>query len=290
MNLSTDIKPRRKGIGVETVQKLFPEPQPMTAEPPLYVHNLKGQNKRLIVSFAGVGTRPKDVPAPIFVGTSSNFGENHVLYIADETRSWMNGEGIAEQIVDIVQTYRDENDIEEVVTLGNSMGGFSAIVLADLMHVDRVIAFGPQYSMRSEIVPEEERWRRYFNKIDTWRFDYVGEMAQKDTTYYIVHGDRDGETDHWRRFPRGKMINHYIVQNAGHRLPTMLRKRKRLKALVQQGFEGRTKRFRVNLERSFGRNFDAYQRAVYEKQILAQGATEQTDKAGAAPASMEGQT
>ena len=289
MSEAVHISPRRKGIGLDTVTKLFPTPEPVAAEPPLFVHRLTGRNKRLVISFARVGTRPREVPAPIFVGTSSNYGENHVLFFADDSRSWLNGDGLAQQIVEIVEAYRTEHDIEEVVTLGNSMGGFSAIVLAELIHVDRVIAFGPQYSMRSEIVPEETRWRRYFNAIKSWRFDSVGGMSKKDTTYYIVHGDREGEMDHWHRFPRNKMINHYIVQNAGHRLPTMLRKRKRLKPLMLHAFEGRTRRFRENLERSFGPNFHAFQRRTYEMEFLGDQA-EQTDMAGSMPASTEGQT
>ena len=263
---------QRKGvITLDALSRVFPEPMPFAVRSPLVVHHLLGRGNRLIVSFAGVGfaNGPEIVPKAEFVGTASNYGENHALFVSDVSRSWMNGPDVADQIVDLIQSYCEDHDIQEIMALGNSMGGFMAIVLAELTHLDCVLAFAPQFSAKKDLVPEENRWERYRSAISNWRFDHVGKMAEKKTCYYVVHGDKNGELPYLRRFPVGRNIHHFVVQNAGHNIARKLQKRQRLNILMQSAVQNRSRRFRIALEQSFKWNFHPYRREIYESRFLS---------------------
>jgi pimeloyl-ACP methyl ester carboxylesterase len=59
-----------------------------------------------------------------------------------------------------------------IVTLGNSMGGFGAILFAALLpQVRRSIAFCPQFSVHPAHSPWEPRWRDRVAGIDHWRYE-----------------------------------------------------------------------------------------------------------------------
>ena len=238
-----------------------------TAAPvPLSVQYLAGRGTRLVVSFAGVGKSRKQTPPREFVGSASGGGENHVLFISDQSRSWMNGPGVADAILRPVTSYCEANGITEVVALGNSMGGFSAIVLADLMPIRTVIALSPQFSVHPDLVPEENRWGYHRQRIDHWTFRDVGALDQSRTQYFIFHGDAHQEAVHWARFPDHSQLHHFIVLGEGHRLAFALRKRKVLRRIVKAMIAGKSRRVRLALQRgSVDPQLGALRRRDYEQ-------------------------
>ena len=52
------------------------------------------------MSLAGFGRNRNQVPPMEFIGTASGGGVNHVLFVSDTSRSWMNGPGLAEMLSD----------------------------------------------------------------------------------------------------------------------------------------------------------------------------------------------
>ncbi len=243
------------------------EPEPIEAPAPLVVHHLPGRGQRLVVAFAGVGRHRGRVPPPEFIGTSSAKGENHVLFVSDPTRSWMNGAGMADTLVRLIEDYMAAHGLTDLVALGNSMGGFAAITLADLAPVDRVIAFSPQVSMHPDVV-DETRWRTWREKISDWPFRDVGSMAAEGTEYYVFHGDHPMEAMHWLRFPKAKHVHHFILEGGNHDIAALLRKRVVLGRVIEEALENRPRMVRVNLERTFGgRFYRALRRAAYEAEF-----------------------
>ena len=244
----------------------YAQPQLVKAPVPLVAHYLPGTGRRLVVSLAGVGGA-SDVhrAQPMeFIGTASGRGENHVLFIADVSRSWMNAPGLAENIVKLIESYRDAHRVTEVVTMGNSMGGFAALVLPDLIPIKTAISFSPQFSMNPSTVPTEARWEKHQRNIRVWRFGDVGDLAQKDTQYFILHGDHPMEAAHWMRFRQHSRAHHYIVRGSGHGLAAQLRKRLILQRVIDAAIAHKPRQVRKALEHSFrGRRFDVYRREVY---------------------------
>jgi len=248
-----------KGINFELFQ-----PIEINAREPLVVQYLAGSGSRLVVALSGVGVERKVVPPREFTGAASAGGKNHVLFISDRARSWMNAPGMAEALVNLVKRFVEFHDLTEVVALGNSMGGFDALVLADLIPVQTVIAFAPQFSMHPDIVPEEPRWNYHRDRIETWTWRDVGAMRADNTAYFIFHGDNALEARHWLRFPEGGRINHYIFKGIGHDVSARLRKRRLLAPVIETALDNKPRKLRKMIESSaLGKRFEFYRRDVY---------------------------
>lgn len=202
--------------------------------PPLGIGYLPGRSETLAVAFSGVGTKPRELPEPEFMGSVNQQGRHPALFVSDASRSWMNGPGIATQIRDAVVQKMDELGCERVVALGNSMGGFAALCLAKLMPVDFVLAVVPQFSARQDLVPEETRWRHLRGRIRDWPFPQVPDLRGTETKVLILHGDSADERIHAARFPQAEgKVAHFIFPKAGHNLARWLKSSGHLRSIIQ---------------------------------------------------------
>ena len=156
---------------------------------------MRGTGNRLVVSLGGVGTKPNEMPPFEFVGTASQGGENHVILVTERARTWMNSPDLPEAIVKEIETVVAREAIDEVVALGNSMGGFMALVLPTLTRVDTVVALSPQFSMHPKVVPEETRWQKWRRRFPTYRHRQVP-APQDGTRYVVLHGDTPAQRIH----------------------------------------------------------------------------------------------
>jgi pimeloyl-ACP methyl ester carboxylesterase len=248
----------------------FAEPQPLPAAAPIHAHVLPGSGRRLVVALAGVGTQRSLPPPPEFPGTATMRGENHVMFLADDSRSWMNAPGAADTIVRLIEEYRAAHGIDEVVALGNSMGGFAALRLAELTEIRTAIAFAPQFSMQRELVPEEHRWQYHAGRIGHWRFADVGRLDTPGTRYFILHGDAPEEAWHWLRFPWRPQVNHFILGGQGHNVARLLQKRRLLAQVVELSMLHKPRMVRRLLQRTFlGSGLPVARREHYDAAPLA---------------------
>lgn len=212
---------------------------------PLHMRYLPGRGRRLVVSFSGVGIDRSRVPQPEFFRTTNGGGENHVVFVADAARSWLNAPDMAEQITDAVLTLRDRIGADEVVAIGNSMGGTMALMLAPRIGFDRTIALAPQFSVHPEVVPDEDRWPHARRLITKYRFRQVEDLPPEGSITYLLHGDDDEELRHALKFQRSPLYDHYIFPNYGHRLARRLRRFRHLDRLMRWAIGGQRRRFRL---------------------------------------------
>ncbi|MEC8574062.1 MAG: alpha/beta hydrolase, partial [Pseudomonadota bacterium] len=141
--------------------------------------------------------------------------------------------------------------IDEVVALGNSMGGFMALVLPTLTRVDTVVALSPQFSMHPKVVPEETRWQKWRRRFPTYRFRQVP-APQDGTRYLVLHGDTPEERIHWARFPLApQTFNHFILRGQSHDLVGKLKKIDIMGPLLQRAMDAKTRQVRRLLEGHF---------------------------------------
>jgi hypothetical protein len=213
--------------------------------------SLMGTEKRLVVSFTGVGKPHTREQTEEFVGTSRMGGRNHVLFVADTLRSWYNAPGIYEEILDLVESYRRTHKIEEVVTFGNSMGGYGAIIFAGALQAKSCLSFSAQYSADPKVVPEEERWMEYRNKITHFTRPPMQSTLSDDCLYFVVHGGGNRERPHWSRFPRAENFHHYLADNIGHALGKKMKAAGKINAIAQCAIVGRPVAFRRSLSEVF---------------------------------------
>jgi len=212
---------------------------------------MRGTGNRLVVSLGGVGTKPNEMPPFEFVGTASQGGENHVILVTERARTWMNSPDLPEAIVKEIETVVAREAIDEVVALGNSMGGFMALVLPTLTRVHTVVALSPQFSMHPKVVPEEARWQKWRRRFPTYRFRQVP-APQEGTRYVVLHGDTPEERIHWARFPQApKTFNHFILRGESHDLVKALKKLDIMRPLLERAMDVKTRQVRKLLESHF---------------------------------------
>lgn len=215
---------------------------------PLRVEQRVGTGPVLLVVFSGVGMDHSG-PQPIeFVKYAFEQPQHHVLFVVDTSRSWLNTPGLIEAIEDTVRAYRDRHAVEQVTVIGNSMGGFMALALADRLGATTSLAISPQYSVHPAIVPMEYRWRELRKAIQGWRVPEVGPLMTGRTQHFIVQGALSPEMQHWSQMPVAPNVHHYLMPDHAHYVARDLRDRKALHPLIDHVIAGRPRRVRSVLE------------------------------------------
>ncbi|OYW58665.1 MAG: hypothetical protein B7Z10_09820 [Rhodobacterales bacterium 32-66-7] len=232
--------------------------QPYPSRPPLHLDYLPGRNPMLVLAFTGVGNRIDPIPAPEAVKLAGWDGENHVLFISDASRSWMNAPGLVETLLEAVARLVQAIQPDRIVAFGNSMGGSAALIYASLARVDSLLAIVPQYSVQSDLVPEERRWWHFREHITDWRFPAVPDLTGRNCQAMILHGGEPREIIHARRFKTGPGTDHYIVPQYGHALAQCLKAKRHLRPLISHVFNGEMAEARAVVEAAGGIRFAHY--------------------------------
>ncbi len=216
-------------------------------EPPLRVRFAPGSTGRLVVSFSGVGTKRRQEPPTEFFKTAGG-GVNPILFVTDQSRSWLNGKGMAESICRAILAKAEELATTELIFIGNSMGASMALHLACLMPVSRVIAFTPQFSACPTVIPTERRWAFFRSKIAEFRFRCIDTWPDA-ASVFVLHGADTSELRHARMFPDATdAVDHFILPGHDHNLASQLRQNGHLSGLVQNMMDGRRWRVRKALQ------------------------------------------
>lgn len=172
----------------------------------------------LVICFTGIQQRMGGVGAEEFVGTSQMPGFS-ALFVSDLKRSWYN-DFDPEHLLGAIRPYTEG---KKIVTVGNSMGGFGAIWMSGLLPVETVVAFAPQFSVKPDLVPGETRWQEYRSAIADWRVPSLAGSFVPGTRYFTINGDADEM--HYRQFPAGENMRHYLLPGCGHAPAKLLKDR-----------------------------------------------------------------
>lgn len=243
-----------------------PKPTPrLPIEPHLERNDLviwrhRGRSQRLVLSFSGIGSQGEAVPPYEFAKIATNNGEHSALFIIDPKRTWLNGDGLIEQIVEAVDAYAKEVGADEIVTLGHSMGGFAAIVLSGYLPVKTAIALSPQFSVHPDIVGDDPRWMYFRKHIKTHRLGGADAHMNAQTTYHVFHGGRSVEHPQRDRFPMKKNLYHTVLPKIAHRVPQKLKDLGLLERIMRAAMNDRARKVRLTLEPlgAHRRTFDRY--------------------------------
>ncbi|PTV94774.1 hypothetical protein C8J27_10642 [Rhodobacter aestuarii] len=205
---------------------------------PFAVDYLPGKGADLVISFASIGHDPTRPPAPEFVATATGRGtEAHprpALFISDASRSWANDLGFEAALLESFKAVQARQEVARIATLGLSMGAFSALVAAQVLPVDLVLAFGPQISVAPDLMPEETRWADWTAHIANWRWPTAPLPSRGQA--WLFHGGVD-DLPHALRFPQTKGTEQVIFPDLSHSdLVPHLKRRGALSGLVEAAF------------------------------------------------------
>jgi hypothetical protein len=188
----------------------------------------------VLLSFTGIGHAMGgiDVQRPEFYGTGRAF--DRVIFITDKTRSWGNRLDFG-QIAEVVSELAGS---ARLVTIGNSMGGFLAIIATRYMPVTTSVAFAPQYSVNPRFAPWEKRWGEYLNDLSPHTITHAADYITDRTTYFVFSGGEGVDRQHAMGFPVRPNLHHYLFPDVGHGVAGTLKGRGELSGLLHACFSG----------------------------------------------------
>lgn len=190
---------------------------------------------RILLSFTGIGLRlgGLETQGPEFVGSALRRGAP--IFITDLTRSW----GNRVDFESLARLLAPHFEGREVVSIGNSMGGFLSILATSYFPITTAIAFAPQFSVHPKIVPAEERWSRHRNAIDTWRFESLKPHFHRKTRYFVFFGGHRREAIHFSRFPMRANVRTFVFPGVGHDIASFMKDGKVLDDVIDGCLSGR---------------------------------------------------
>jgi len=201
----------------------------------LTVTHRPGTSGIAVISFSGIGMGQRNAgrersggreQKAEFAGTLARAGarDHTQIYIMDRKRSWMNA--IAGRLVPLLRQLTAKE--RAVITLGNSMGGFSAIwVAGQLPNCIRAIATAPQFSINPAHAPQETRWQKYRSAIEVHLVGHAFDHASPSVEYWAFFG-REKEADllHADLFRRHgqESLRLFTLEGAGHNVARLMKR------------------------------------------------------------------
>jgi len=218
-------------------------PIPLTrliARPPYAVDLADGEGGELVIVFSSVGHDPGRAPSPEFVATARGAAGRRALFVTDASRSWANAPGFDDVLTEALALMTARAPVTRIATVGLSMGGFSALVAAQVLPVNVVLAFSPQWSVVPGMVPGENRWARWTRELPQVRWPVAPLPARGHA--WLFHGALD-DLPHALRFPRQTGVDQVLFPDLDHSgLVPHLKARGTLEGLLNAALEGHRRR------------------------------------------------
>ena len=142
------------------------------------------------------------------------------VFVVDKTRSWGNNVDFP-RLAEIVSSYGSKN----INAIGNSMGGFLAVLVSRFIDVSTVVAICPQYSVSREVVPKEHRWSDHVNNIQVWKYKSLDGCFCERTKYYVLAGVGGHDDKQLKWIPDRSNINkiYFKDKRFNHRVSLALK-------------------------------------------------------------------
>ncbi|HCR85653.1 MAG TPA: hypothetical protein DIV86_03140 [Alphaproteobacteria bacterium] len=194
-----------------------------------------GDNNTLVIAFTGIELRLGEIQKEEFQKTlHSTSKNNHICYVIDKQRSWYNF--IEPEIIEKLNQLIEKISAKKVVTLGNSMGGYGAIIFAvKLKNCSTAIAFCPQYSVNPSITPFETRWAQYRDNLTEFLTNDVSTEISDKITYNIFFGNLEKrDKKHCRLFEELTRDNLkiHIIKGSSHNVAGHLKEQGKLVEVI----------------------------------------------------------
>ncbi|MDC5594963.1 hypothetical protein OHX11_04130 [Acinetobacter baumannii] len=142
---------------------------------------LQGDSNTLVLSFGDLITRASGLS--INAEKSLIKYQYNVIGVMPKQKSWFPKASmveLAKVILPIIQRFKN------IVGYGGSMGGYAAIKYSNLLNMNRIIAFVPQYSIDPEQV-EDRRYAEFFDAVANKDMQIQPQDVDASREYIIVY-------------------------------------------------------------------------------------------------------
>ena len=205
----------------------------------LRLWRMAGETQRLVVCFSGVGVDADLPPPPEWQRLVAWTPRDHLLFVSDPGRTWLNREGLIEEIVDAIEAEVDHCGAVQVCTLGHSMGGFAALVIPAFTQVDVAVAMSPQYAVDPAVVPDETRWAQYRDAIAQYRVSNAADYIVPECRYYVFFGRHPREAVQRNLAQPSENLELYVMPGTHHNTPQRMKAAGVLDTMISACFAGK---------------------------------------------------
>jgi hypothetical protein len=198
----------------------------------LSIRLLPGRGDTLIVAFTGVGQGVGAIQKEEFIGIGSQDGQNHVVFVSARRRSWFSLPDMQDRILEVIGGYAQSNDLRKLVTIGNSMGGFGALLFAERLQASSAIAFVPQFTMHPEVL-KESRWGKYRSQMQPAGLARLDEHLSGEVPAFAIFGGTETkDMRHMEALATCPNVQVWNITGAGHDVASVLKAEKVLEGAV----------------------------------------------------------
>jgi len=211
----------------------------------LRIRWMPGTSSRLVVVFGGVQHNLGGVPMDEFAGSVSENGVVHVLFINDLNCTWYSVPGLYDQICTVARDLMDREGLSDIRLIGNSMGGYGALLFAAPLGAQVAFALSPQISMHPDVIAEE-RWQHFRPAFGPDLAMGVHQLMPPSGALQMIctFGARDAsDLRQAALLPQGaEQVHVYKVKGCGHDAVKHFKAAGVLREVVQAGLAGDTAR------------------------------------------------
>ena len=179
--------------------------------------------KKTVLSFSSIFWSARVAQVNEFFHLTKNY---NVIFIKDTTRSWFNH-------LDLT-TIKKNIKTNTNYCIGYSMGAFNAIMFSNFFPIKKVIAFSPQFSIYPSLV-RDKTYLNYAARIKKWKYKKL--KFNNKTKYFLIFGSSENEKYHASLIPNKKNIKILFIDNCDHQTAPYLKKKKKLKNLINNFFK-----------------------------------------------------
>lgn len=200
---------------------------------------LPGSSSRLVVVFTGLKLSVGGESLDEFAGSVTEGGTNKVLFVTDRRATWYAAPGLWSRIVEMVEDVCDAERVDEVLSLGNSMGGYGALLLARDLEVRRAVAFAPQVTMDKHLL-DDVRWPDVATVWGPLPVPCIGDTIAGTKTEYLAHAGSNAPQDvaHLDRLPDHPRLYRRVWPRGRHNLARSLKDAGLLKDVISASLRG----------------------------------------------------
>lgn len=130
----------------------------------------------------------------------------------------------------------------ETLAFGSSMGGYAVAQFSDFLGLKRGLCFSPQFSIRPDIAPGQQYWRRFAEKIE---FLYEDEKLKRKNLLWVFYDPFDNDAHHAQKIAETGPCELIEVPHAGHPVGTCLRENGSLHRLEEMFLRGEENRAEI---------------------------------------------
>jgi hypothetical protein len=202
------------------------------------IQNYEYKSKILFLTFGGI-YGGIGIPVFEFYRITEEF-KIRKLFLRDLRQVWYQG-GLPEvgeniySIAEFIKTQIDQQDCDKTIMIGNSAGGYAALLFGSILHADKVVAFSPQtfLNLRAKISNFDFRWsKQILNMYRTQEMvkstldlrDFFSRQNNNKTNFKIFYSRMDRlDTIHAKRMGEFSNFELHEFNSGGHELVKWLR-------------------------------------------------------------------